>query len=240
MTSQPIICLAHGSRHPRADAAVADIATEVARLSGREAFASYLDFSPLTPTTVAGLLAAAGHRGAVVVPLLFTRAFHMGQDVPEALAGATAETGVTLHQADGIGTGADLAALLASRISSRDPGADEVVLYSVGSSVPGANGTVAELAADVGRRLGVPGHALVATGPGGRTGPDALAAHVEASTAERIAVEPVFVSPGTLWDLAVRRLAGVTASVSTGTPLTTDIAPLVVERALACEQAGDR
>lgn len=99
----PVVCLAHGSRHPEADRTVVDIARAVADLTGRDSRAAYLDFSPLTPTTVAGLLAAEGWSEVVVVPLLFTTAFHMTTDVPEALTQATAETGVELRQAAGIG-----------------------------------------------------------------------------------------------------------------------------------------
>ncbi|WP_291479599.1 CbiX/SirB N-terminal domain-containing protein [Corynebacterium sp.] len=230
----PVVCLAHGSRHPEADRTVVDIARAVAGLTGHETRAAYLDFSPLTPTTVARLLAAEGHTEAVVVPLLFTTAFHMTTDVPDALAAATEETGVVLHRADGIGTGDDLAGVLASRVA---PGADHLVLYSVGSSVPGANERVAELAGDVGRRLGVPARALTATGGPG-TGRDALVAHVRdvvRQGAGRVAVEPLFISPGTLWDTAVRALAGspVAAAVTAGAPLGTAVAPLVAARLTA-------
>ena len=165
----PVICLAHGSRHPEADAAVARIADAVSGLTGAPAHPSYLDFSALTLTTVAHLLAAEGHRRATVVPLLFTRAFHMRHDVPEALAEASAATGLEFTLADGIGTGGDVAALLASRIP---PGTGHLVLYSVGSSVPGADETVAGLAADVGRRAEVSAELVTATGPSG--GVDAL------------------------------------------------------------------
>jgi sirohydrochlorin cobaltochelatase len=232
----PVVCLAHGSRHPEADRTVVDIARAVADLTGRDSRAAYLDFSPLTPTTVAGLLAAEGWSEVVVVPLLFTTAFHMTTDVPEALAQATAETGVELRQAAGIGTGDDLADLLASRIRARGDGgaADHLVLYSVGSSVDGANDRVADLADAVGRRLGVGAHALVATGGPG-TGPDALVTHVEDAVrrgADRIAVEPLFICPGTLWDNAVRalRISSVARSVAVGEPLATDVAPLIAAR----------
>ncbi|MCJ7859003.1 sirohydrochlorin chelatase [Corynebacterium kalidii] len=236
----PVVCLAHGSRHPEADATVADIARAVAALTGRDTRAAYLDFSPLTPTTVARLLAAEGHSGAAVVPLLFTTAFHMTTDVPEALAAATAETGLTLHQTDGIGSGDDLAEVLASRVAAD---ADHLVLYSVGSSVPGANARVAGLADAVGRRLGVPARSIVATGGPG-TGPDALVAHVEDAVrkgARRVAVEPLFICPGTLWDSAVRAVQAVRATpggdgpsvadaVTTGHPLGTAVAPLIAAR----------
>ncbi|HJG46821.1 sirohydrochlorin chelatase [Corynebacterium variabile] len=223
----PVICLAHGSRHPGADAAVARIADAVSGLTGAPAHPSYLDFSALTLTTVAHLLAAEGHRRATVVPLLFTRAFHMRHDVPEALAEATAATGVEFTLADGIGTGGDVAALLASRIP---PGTGHLVLYSVGSSVPGADETVAGLAADIGRRAGVTAELVTATGPSG--GVEVLEDAVRRATGP-VHVAPLFISPGTLWDAAVDVLTALpdNTSVTTGVPLDTAVAPLTAHRA---------
>lgn len=232
----PVVCLAHGSRHPGADATVAEITGAVAALTGRapeEVAPAHLDFSPLTLTTAARLLAAHGHREAVVVPLLFTTAFHMTHDVPEAMAEATAETGVDLHLTPAIGTADDIAALLSSRIAARARACDHLVLYSVGSSVDGANERVADLARDVGRRLGVPGHALVATGGVG-TGPDVLVDHVTRVVGEgarHLVVEPLFISPGRLWDMAVEAVSDVSGHVDVGEPLSTAIAPVIAERA---------
>lgn len=246
----PVICLAHGSRHPGADPAVARIADAVARSTGAPALPAHLDFSPRTLTAAAAELAAAGHRSATVVPLLFTRAFHLRHDVPAAVAAATAATGVELRPADGIGTGDDVAALLASRVPA---GTRHLVLYSVGSSVPGANATVADLAARAGRLAGIPEAdtvAVVATGPGD-TGPDALTAAVRRALARAsgpVHVAPLFTAPGTLWDLAVKAVEAVgevkavapftsttsgtvaTVAVTTGVPLDAAVAPIVAER----------
>ncbi|HIW91956.1 MAG TPA: hypothetical protein H9870_09885 [Candidatus Corynebacterium avicola] len=219
----PVVLLAHGSRHPNADAAVSRIAAEVERTSGRRTMASHLDFSPLTLTEVARLLGVSGHREAVVVPLLFTDAFHLRQDVPDALSEAEEASGVHLHLAAPVGLGEDMAALIAGRVGSTD----RLVLYSVGSSVPGANDTVAALAARAGELLGVPGHAVVATGGEG-AGPDALVARCR--DVGNVSVQPLFFSPGTLWDLAVRELSGQDG-VQLGEPLGEDVAPLVVARA---------
>ncbi len=231
----PVILLAHGSRHPGADAAVARVADAVSTLTGAPVHPSHLDFSARTPTTVAHLLAAQGHRRAVVVPLLFTRAFHLRHDVPDALSGATAATGLEFTLADGIGTGGDVASLLASRIPS---GTAHLVLYSVGSSVPGANGTVAGLAADIGRRAGVTAEHVTATGPAG-AGASAVLDAVRGSTGQ-VHVAPLFISPGTLWDTAVGALSSYASSarssppVTTGVPLAAAVAPLVARRVRQC------
>ncbi|MDN6376168.1 sirohydrochlorin chelatase [Corynebacterium sp.] len=218
----PVVCLAHGSRHPQADAAVSRIAAAVEDLSGRRAVASHLDFSPLTLIEVTRLLGVSGHEAAVVVPLLFTDAFHLRQDVPDALEQASEASGVQLHLAAPVGLGEDLAEVIAGRVGD----ADHLVLYSVGSTVPGANDTVAALAARVGELLGVPGHAVVAPGGDG-TGTDALLAHCR--SVGDVAIQPLFFSPGTLWDLAVRALSGE-PGVQLGEPLGEDVAPLVVTR----------
>lgn len=115
----PIICLAHGSRHPQADQAVFEIAERISESTGLPAFAAFLDFHPATLTTVAHRVVAAGYTEAVVVPLLFTQAFHARFDVPAAIAeavesiDATSSAGLTLHLTDGLGIGADMEELVA-------------------------------------------------------------------------------------------------------------------------------
>lgn len=115
----PIICLAHGSRHPQADQAVFEIAERISESTGLPAFAAFLDFHPATLTTVAHRVVAAGYSEAVVVPLLFTQAFHARYDVPAAIAeavesiDATSSAGLTLHLTDGLGIGADMEELVA-------------------------------------------------------------------------------------------------------------------------------
>lgn len=115
----PIICLAHGSRHPQADQAVFEIAERISASTGLPAVAAFLDFHPATLTTVAHRVVAAGYTEAVVVPLLFTQAFHARYDVPAAIAeavesiDATSSAGLTLHLTDGLGTGADMEELVA-------------------------------------------------------------------------------------------------------------------------------
>lgn len=115
----PIICLAHGSRHPQADQVVFEIAERISESTGLPAFAAFLDFHPAALTTVAHRVVAAGYTEAVVVPLLFTQAFHARFDVPAAIAeavesiDATSSAGLTLHLTDGLGTGADMEELVA-------------------------------------------------------------------------------------------------------------------------------
>lgn len=253
----PIICLAHGSRHPQADQAVVEIAERIAESTGVPAFAAFLDFHPATLATVAHRVVAAGYTEAVVVPLLFTRAFHTRHDVPAAIAeaaesiDATSSASLTLHLADGLGTGADMEELVAdftarylaeitagsanaesavhaaSAANAASAGAsiDKLALYSVGSSQPGANKAIAEFAERVGARLNMrTTRSFVATGehPGRDT--NALLDFAD----ERTVTVPLFVSPGLLWDRVKDRMpSGRTCTRHLGAA----VAPVVISRA---------
>lgn len=257
----PIICLAHGSRHPQADQAVFEIAERISESTGLPAFAAFLDFHPATLTTVAHRVVAAGYTEAVVVPLLFTQAFHARFDVPAAIAeavesiDATSSAGLTLHLTDGLGTGADMEELvadftaqylaeapaIAGTASAENADAanaadsssiDKLALYSVGSSQPGANEAVAEFAGRVGARLNMRStRAFVATGNNPGRDTEALLEFAD----ERTVTVPLFVSPGLLWDKAkIRMPNGQKCTRHLGDA----VAPVVISRACrALQQA---
>lgn len=246
----PIICLAHGSRHPQADQAVFEIAERISASTGLPAFAAFLNFHPATLTTVAHRVVAAGYTEAVVVPLLFTQAFHARYDVPAAIAeavesiDATSSAGLTLHLTDGLGTGADMEELVAdftaqylagsvatdsasaSAANATDSSSiDKLALYSVGSSQPGANEAVAEFAGRVGARLNMRStRAFVATGDNPGRDTEALLEFAD----ERTVTVPLFVSPGLLWDKAkIRMPNGQKCTRHLGDA----VAPVVINRA---------
>lgn len=252
----PIICLAHGSRHPQADQAVFEIAERISESTGLPAFAAFLDFHPATLTTVAHRVVAAGYTEAVVVPLLFTQAFHARYDVPAAIAeavesiDATSSAGLTLHLTDGLGTGADMEELVAdftaqylagsvatdsasaSVANATGSSIDKLALYSVGSSQPGANEAVAEFAGRVGARLNMrSARAFVATGDNPGRDTEALLEFAD----ERTVTVPLFVSPGLLWDKAkIRMPNGRKCTRHLGDA----VAPVVINRACrALQQA---
>lgn len=252
----PIICLAHGSRHPQADQAVFEITERISESTGLPAFAAFLDFHPATLTTVAHRVVAAGYTEAVVVPLLFTQAFHARYDVPAAIAeavesiDATSSAGLTLHLTDGLGTGADMEELVAdftaqylagsvatdsasaSAANATDSSIDKLALYSVGSSQPGANEAVAEFAGRVGARLNMrSARAFVATGDNPGRDTEALLEFAD----ERTVTVPLFVSPGLLWDKAkIRMPNGRKCTRHLGDA----VAPVVINRACrALQQA---
>lgn len=228
----PIICLSHGSRHPEADACVAEIARATAELGGCPVYFAHLDFSPSTLTNVAHIVAASGATHATVVPLLFTDAFHMRHDVPAAIAEAEAASGLQLTLAKGIGTGEDLADILAEHTRLHGEGAlsadAKVVLYSVGSSTPGANESVQRLAESLATKLQLhPENVTAVPATGEHSGPGVV------TQLQPDLVVPLFFSPATLLDrlrhyLENRMPQGACMQVP---HLGTAIAPLVLARA---------
>ena len=154
-----LITLSHGSRHPAAAPHVEALTRAAGELAGVPAMAAHLEFNEPTLEAVAQEMAQRGERDAVVVPLLFTEGYHQRVDVPAAINGASASTGLPLRRARGLGTGEDMAQLLAAQVPA---GADKVVVYSVGSSDEQANAAVAYLARRVGELTGCEAEAAYA------------------------------------------------------------------------------
>jgi sirohydrochlorin cobaltochelatase len=119
------------------------------------AIPAYLDLAEPNLGAALQQLAQAGHTTAVVVPLLFTEAYHATVDVPEAVRDVAGSLPLRLITADILGTGDDVAVVL--RQGMVTAGIDDyssVLLFGVGSSNPMANQAVVDLAArlTVGRR----------------------------------------------------------------------------------------
>lgn len=192
-----LITLSHGSRHPAAAPHVEALTRAAGELAGVPAMAAHLEFNEPTLEAVAQEMAQRGERDAVVVPLLFTEGYHQRVDVPAAINGASASTGLPLRRARGLGTGEDMAQLLAAQVPA---GADKVVVYSVGSSDEQANAAVAYLARRVGELTGCEAEAAYAT----RDARDAHASRSEnrnrGASSQSEVVVPLFVSPGLLLD----------------------------------------
>ena len=130
----------------------------------------------------------------MVVPLLFTAAFHATIDVPETVRAAAESSGVDLLVADILGTGDDIADLLRAGLADAGVGSDtSVLLYAVGSSNAAANAAVADLAV---------GSSSAGARRSGRRSPPARPrpAEVLDQLGERVAVLPLFLSDGLLLD----------------------------------------
>ena len=194
----------------------------VARLSGIPAHSAFLDLTEPELDQVVARLAADGVRRAVVVPLLFTQAFHATIDAPQTVRAAAGNSGVALAVADILGTGADVLDLLQRVAAAAGMGADRsVLLYAVGSSRPGANEAVHDLAA---RLAAVRGTATAAAFGTMDPRPDSVLSRLP----EPIGVLPLFLSPGLLLEPMVRLAA------EHGWPMADPIgvaaAPLVLDR----------
>ncbi len=197
----PVIGLAHGSRHTRGGEAIERLMAAVGEQLEVPARVAYLDLAQPDLSTVAAELAAGGHTRAVVVPLLFTVAFHATVDVPEAVQEATETSGVEMITADIIGTGDDVVAVLQAGLVEAGAGADDSVLvFAVGSSNPAANAAVQDLALRLGTLRRVSARAAFGTGV-------PKVDDVLSSIAEPLAVAPLFLAAGLLLDPMYARAA---------------------------------
>jgi sirohydrochlorin ferrochelatase len=163
--SPPLVAVAHGSKDPRAAAAISQLLAQARRraadagLPGLDIKAAFLDHcAPSLPQVLGALGALDSMTGAaecIVVPLLLTAAYHSKTDIPARLAGARAAfPGLAARYAGTLGPHPLLLAALERRLAEADPGLTagdrrktSVVLAAAGSSDPRANATVAALAA---------------------------------------------------------------------------------------------
>lgn len=233
MPNRALITLAHGSRRAGAAAGIERLTAAAARRAGVSlAAAAHLEFNDPDLASAAARLRDRGADEAVVVPLLFTPGYHQRVDYPAVLADAHSATGLPLKAAAGLGTGADLADVLAPRCPARDHG----VLYAVGSADPEANAAVTDLAAELGWST------LFAT-KGSPDAPRGVAGleHLARQHA-RLHVVPMFVTDGLLLDrltAAVPEIEAATgASVTCQRPLGAALAGIVAARYGAAYKHG--
>lgn len=196
----PLIGLAHGSRHSEGSFGIERLMAAVAGQAHIVAVPAYLDLAEPDLRVAAQQLAEAGHETAVVVPLLFTEAYHATVDVPETVGDVAKSLPLELVVADILGTGDDLAQLLLR--SMGDAGIEDhssVLLFAVGSSKPEANKAVFDLADRLANGRHGPVRACFGTcAPG--------VADVLDGLPEPIAILPLFLAEGLLLS-PVRELA---------------------------------
>jgi sirohydrochlorin ferrochelatase len=172
----------------------------VAEQTGITTLPAYLDLAEPGLGEAVRQLADAGHPSAVVVPLLFTEAFHATVDVPEAVRSVTESVAFQLIVTGILGTGDDMAQLL--RESMASSGIDDrasVLLFAVGSSMPAANEAVVDLAVRLTEnRRGQVRACFGTCSPG--------VADVMNGLPEPVAVVPLFLTDGLLLT-SVRELA---------------------------------
>ncbi|MEV0062907.1 sirohydrochlorin chelatase [Nocardia sp. NPDC050718] len=197
-----LILVAHGSRDPRSAANAAAVRDLVAAqrpdLTVRLAF---LDLNAPSVDQVVDAVAAQGHTGAIVVPMLLGSAFHARVDLPGLLDVARRRHPLLqLDQADVLGPDPRLITALCDRIVEAVPtgaGRIGIAVAAVGSSRAGANERTAEVAVEVARRTGLRTEICFATSePTVREAAERL----RARGAERLVVAPWFLAPGLLTD----------------------------------------
>jgi sirohydrochlorin cobaltochelatase len=108
---------------------------------------AYLDLAQPDLGEAVRWLVQSGQTAAVVVPLLFTEAYHATVDVPQTVSDVTASGEFQLIVAEILGTGDDVADLLReSMVAAGIADHSSVLLFAVGSSNQAANGAVIDLA----------------------------------------------------------------------------------------------
>lgn len=222
----PLIGLAHGSRDPRAAVAIASLMRAAAAgRPGLRCEPAFLDLTDPDLPSVVAALAGAGHRRAVVVPLLFSSAFHATVDAPQALSETSATTGVELVPGQILGM--DRPVLRALRASATAAGLSddaEILLLAVGSSMAAANAAVGALADQwSAERRGRVSAAFATAEP--------RAAAVLSETRSRsteVGVVPLFLAPGLLLDQVAADPAA--RGVTVAAPLGDALAGLVLQR----------
>jgi sirohydrochlorin cobaltochelatase len=174
--------------------------TAVAEQAHITAVPAYLDLAEPDLSAAARQLAEAGHATAVVVPLLFTAAYHATVDVPQTVGDVAGSLPLELVVTDILGTGDEVAQLLRRNLA--EAGIDDdssVLLFAVGSSKPEANAAVFDLAARLAASRRSPVRACFGTcAPG--------VADVLDGLPEPIAILPLFLAEGLLLS-PVRALA---------------------------------
>jgi sirohydrochlorin ferrochelatase len=203
-----VVLVAHGSADPRAAVHTRALARLV------DAVPAYLDHAGPRPGEVLFSLARAGQRAAVLVPLLFTAAYHNRVDIPAALAAARAD-GLDLDVAvadvlgpvDGV-VPPELLDALCHRLAGSFDG---LVLAAAGTRDAAAREAVSLVATALGDRFGVPCAAAYASAAGPTPGESV--ALLRAAGCRRVAVSAYFLAPGRLYDAASAgaRAAGAVA-----------------------------
>ncbi|WP_229071369.1 sirohydrochlorin chelatase [Actinoplanes sp. DH11] len=225
-----VVLVAHGSRDPRAAATTEALAGAVRRAHPQWLVrASYLDHAGPRPLDVLAavpsrravlvplLLTAAYHgrvdlpavaRAAEALPLTVTLADVLGPASPlllDALCRRLAATAPGVLPPSGVSPfpASDFSPFgraLATANGALPSTLDGVVLASAGTRDPAARATVADAAAALGRRLGLPAEVAYASGAG--PAPAEAVTRLRAAGAQRVGMAAYFLAPGLLYDLA--------------------------------------
>ena len=217
MSEPALLAVAHGSADPRAeqvlDALVARVRSE---RPGLLAVLAYLGFCDPSVPTALEALARQGVREVVVVPLLLSAAYHAKVDLPGLLSQASVDhPQLAIRQAEVLGPHPLLFELIRRRLAEAgaEPGMS-LALAVVGTSDPGANAELADVAASLGATIGF------ASGTPAIT---AVVADLRSRGARQVALATYVLAPGELSDRLHDAGADVVTEVLGAAPEVVDV-----------------
>jgi sirohydrochlorin ferrochelatase len=227
MTEPALLAVAHGSADPRAeqvlDALIARIRSERPDVV---AVLAHLGFSDPSVPVALESLARQGIREVVVVPLLLTAAYHAKVDLPGRLSQAARDhPQLAIRQADALGPHPLLFDLLGRRLAEAgaEPGMS-LVLGAVGTSDPGANAELADVAASLGATIGFASGSPAITD---------VVAGLRGGGAKQIALATYVLAPGELADRFHDAGADVVTEVLGAAPEIVDVVLFRYDAAVA-------
>jgi sirohydrochlorin ferrochelatase len=254
MPERALVAVAHGSADPRAAAAIGELMPLVARraadrgLSVPDVRVAYLGHA--APSVPQVMRRFGPDTQVTVLPLLLTAAYHSKTDIPRVLARAgTARLNVTYGAP--LGPHPLLLRALERRLPEtafENPAQTGVVLAAAGSSDPGANATIAGLAAQWQAAAGWfavrPAYASAvspaaaggqgspaAAGGQGSPAPAQVVTELLRAGARRVVVASYLLAPGLFADrIRDASLAAGAAAVSPALGAVPEIADIVLDR----------
>jgi sirohydrochlorin ferrochelatase len=237
MPERALVAVAHGSADPRAAAAIGELMPLVARraadrgLSVPDLRVAYLGHA--APSVPQVMRRFGPDTQVTVLPLLLTAAYHSKTDIPRVLARAgTARLNVTYGAP--LGPHPLLLRALERRLPEtafENPAQTGVVLAAAGSSDPGANATVAGLAAQWQAAAGWFAVRPAAAGGQGSPPPAQVVTELLRAGARRVVVASYLLAPGLFADrIRDASLAAGAAAVSPALGAVPEIADIVLDR----------
>jgi sirohydrochlorin ferrochelatase len=236
------VAVAHGSADPRASAAIGQLMGMVAeRAAGLDLRAAYLGHAPPSLPQVMSTIDPGCP--VTVLPLLLTAAYHTKVDIPCMMASIPRPR---VRYGAPLGPHPLLLRALERRLAESGRGVLEdrartgVVLAAAGSSDPGANATIARIAAQWQARAGWfgvrPAYAAAAS-----PDPAAAVAGLLRNGARRVVVATYLLAPGYFADrIRDSSLAAGAAAVSPVLGASAEIAHVLLDRYREASYGGDR
>jgi sirohydrochlorin ferrochelatase len=217
MSAPVLLAVAHGSADPRAeqvlDALIARVRSERPDVV---AVLAHLGFSEPSVPAALESLARQGVSEVVVVPLLLTAAYHAKVDLPALLSQAALDhPQLAIRQAEVLGPHPLLFELMRRRLAEAGVEPDvSLVLAAAGTSDPGANAELADVAASLGASIGFASGAPAITD---------VVADLRARGARHVALTTYVLAPGELADRLHDAGADVVTEVLGAAPEVVDV-----------------